>query len=43
MGIGPINSIYHARFNKYLHNRGLDDTSKSRIWCFICDGETDEP
>lgn len=43
MGLGPINSIYHARFNKYLHNRGLDDTSKSRIWCFIGDGETDEP
>lgn len=43
MGIGPINSIYQARFNKYLHNRGLDDTSKSRIWCFIGDGETDEP
>ena len=38
MGIGPINSIYHARFNKYLHNRGLDDTSKSRVWCFIGDG-----
>ena len=43
MGLGPINSIYHARFNKYLMNRGLDDTSKSRIWCFIGDGETDEP
>ncbi len=43
MGIGPINSIYHARFNKYLHNRGLDDTTKSRIWCFLGDGETDEP
>ncbi|HEY6628853.1 MAG TPA: pyruvate dehydrogenase (acetyl-transferring), homodimeric type [Acidimicrobiia bacterium] len=43
MGIGPINSIYHARFNKYLENRGLDDTSQSRIWCFIGDGETDEP
>ncbi len=43
MGIGPINSIYHARFNKYLHNRSLDDTSKSRVWCFIGDGETDEP
>ncbi len=43
MGIGPINSIYHARFNKYLHNRGLDDTSNSRVWCFIGDGETDEP
>ncbi len=43
MGLGPINSIYHARFNKYLQNRGLDDTSQSRIWCFIGDGETDEP
>jgi pyruvate dehydrogenase E1 component len=43
MGIGPINSIYQARFNKYLHNRGLDDTSNSRIWCYIGDGETDEP
>ncbi|HEY6635537.1 MAG TPA: pyruvate dehydrogenase (acetyl-transferring), homodimeric type, partial [Acidimicrobiia bacterium] len=43
MGLGPINSIYHARFNKYLQNRGLDDTSMSRVWCFIGDGETDEP
>ncbi len=43
MGLGPINSIYHARFYKYLQNRGLDDTSQSRIWCFIGDGETDEP
>lgn len=43
MGIGPINSIYHARFNKYLHNRGLDDTRESRVWCFIGDGEVDEP
>ncbi len=43
MGLGPINSIYQARFNKYLHNRGLDDTSESRVWCFIGDGETDEP
>jgi pyruvate dehydrogenase E1 component len=43
MGLGPINSIYHARFNKYLANRGLDDTSDSRVWCFIGDGETDEP
>ncbi|HEX9846787.1 MAG TPA: pyruvate dehydrogenase (acetyl-transferring), homodimeric type [Acidimicrobiia bacterium] len=43
MGLGPINSIYHARFNKYLQNRGLDDTSNSRVWCFIGDGEVDEP
>lgn len=43
MGLGPINSIYHARFNKYLHHRGLDDTSQSRVWCFVGDGEMDEP
>jgi pyruvate dehydrogenase E1 component len=43
MGLGPINSIYHARFNKYLQNRGLDDTSQSKVWCFVGDGETDEP
>jgi pyruvate dehydrogenase E1 component len=43
MGLGPINSIYHARFNRYLQHRGLDDTSNSRIWCFIGDGEVDEP
>ncbi len=43
MGIGPINSLYHARFLKYLHNRKIEDTSKSRVWCFIGDGETDEP
>ncbi|MEY2452276.1 MAG: pyruvate dehydrogenase component [Acidimicrobiaceae bacterium] len=43
MGLGPINSIYQARFNKYLHNRRIDDTSNSRVWCFIGDGETDEP
>ncbi|MGQ0848320.1 MAG: pyruvate dehydrogenase (acetyl-transferring), homodimeric type [Actinomycetota bacterium] len=43
MGLGPINSIYHARFNRYLHHRGLDDTSESKIWCFVGDGEVDEP
>jgi pyruvate dehydrogenase E1 component len=43
MGLGPIDSIYHARFNRYLHNRGIDDTSDTRVWCFIGDGETDEP
>ncbi len=43
MGLGPINSIYHARFNKYLHNRRIDDTSHSRVWCFLGDGECDEP
>ena len=43
MGLGPINSIYHARFNKYMHNRRIDDTSNSRVWCFVGDGEVDEP
>jgi pyruvate dehydrogenase E1 component len=43
MGLGPINSIYHARFEKYLHNRRVDDTSRSRVWCFVGDGEVDEP
>ena len=43
MGLGPINSIYQARFNKYLENRGHDDTADTRIWGFLGDGETDEP
>ena len=42
-GAGPINSIYHARFNKYLQHRHVDDTSGTRVWCFLGDGETDEP
>ena len=43
MGLGPINSLYHARFLKYLGNRRIDETSASRVWCFLGDGETDEP
>ena len=43
MGLGPLNSIYHARFLRYLHNRKVDDTSGSRVWCFVGDGEVDEP
>ncbi|MEW5989938.1 MAG: pyruvate dehydrogenase (acetyl-transferring), homodimeric type [Chloroflexota bacterium] len=43
MGLGPIAAIYQARFNRYLHNRGLLDTSGSRVWAFLGDGETDEP
>ncbi len=43
MGIGPLNAIYQAHFNKYLHNRGIADTSESRVWCFVGDGECDEP
>src|SRR5687768_15842630 len=43
MGLGPILSIYQARFNRYLQHRGLKDTSDSRVWAFLGDGECDEP
>ncbi len=43
MGLGPIMAIYQARFNKYLADRGIKDTSQQRVWCFIGDGECDEP
>jgi pyruvate dehydrogenase E1 component len=43
MGLGPITALYHARFNRYLHNRQIDDTSESRVWAFLGDGECDEP
>ncbi|QDU39326.1 Pyruvate dehydrogenase E1 component [Maioricimonas rarisocia] len=43
MGLGPICSIYHARFLRYLQHRGLIDTSQSHVWCFVGDGEVDEP
>jgi len=43
MGLGPITAIYQARFLKYLHDRGIADTSQRKVWCFLGDGETDEP
>jgi len=43
MGLSPLNAIYQARFNRYLENRGLKDTSKQRVWAFVGDGEMDEP
>src|SRR5690349_24598541 len=43
MGIGPLNAIYQARFNRYAFNRGIKDTSSSMVWCFMGDGECDEP
>ncbi|MCA0328792.1 MAG: pyruvate dehydrogenase (acetyl-transferring), homodimeric type [Actinobacteria bacterium] len=43
MGLGPLNAIYQARFNKYLHGRGIKDTSDQRVWAFLGDGEMDEP
>ena len=43
MGLGPINAIYQARFNRYLLARELNDTSRSHVWAFLGDGEMDEP
>ena len=43
MGLGPTNAIYHARFLRYLQERGIADTSNSRVWAFLGDGECDEP
>ena len=43
MGLAAVTAIYQARFNRYLHDRGLKDTSKSNVWAFLGDGEMDEP
>lgn len=43
MGLGPLNAIYQARFNRYLQARGIANTENSRVWCFLGDGECDEP
>ncbi len=43
MGLGPINAIYQARFNRYLDGRGIKDTSRQRVFAFLGDGEMDEP
>ncbi|HIQ07806.1 MAG TPA: pyruvate dehydrogenase (acetyl-transferring), homodimeric type [Thiotrichaceae bacterium] len=43
MGLGPLKSIYQARFMKYLHHRKLADTAERRVWSFVGDGEIDEP
>jgi pyruvate dehydrogenase E1 component len=43
MGLGPINAIYQARYNRYLHNRNIKDTSDQHVWFFGGDGETAEP
>lgn len=43
MGLGPINAIHQAQFNRYLYNRGIKDTSNQRVWAFLGDGEMDEP
>ncbi|MDY3126753.1 MAG: pyruvate dehydrogenase (acetyl-transferring), homodimeric type [Corynebacterium sp.] len=43
MGLGPLNAIYQARFNKYLHMRGIKETDQQHVWAFLGDGEMDEP
>jgi pyruvate dehydrogenase E1 component len=43
MGLGPMTAVYQARFNRYLAARGISDTSGSRVWAFVGDGEMDEP
>src|SRR5699024_7089804 len=43
MGLSPINAIFQARFNRYLHDRGIADTSQSHVWAFLGDGEMAEP
>jgi pyruvate dehydrogenase E1 component len=43
MGLGPIMGIYQARYLKYLHDRGIADTSDRKVWVFCGDGEMDEP
>jgi pyruvate dehydrogenase E1 component len=43
MGLGPILAIYHARFIRYLEDRGLREPTDQRVWAFLGDGETDEP
>ncbi len=43
MGLGPIMAIYQARFNEYLKDRELKDTSGQKVWAFLGDGECDEP
>ena len=43
MGLTALNSIYQARFNRYLHNRGIKDTSQQHVWAFLGDGEMGEP
>jgi pyruvate dehydrogenase E1 component len=43
MGIGVLNAAYQARFNRYLLARDIADTSQAKVWCFVGDGEMDEP
>jgi pyruvate dehydrogenase E1 component len=42
MGLGPLDAVYQAQFNRYLHDRGIKDTSQQHVWAFLGDGEMDE-
>lgn len=42
LGIGSVNAIYQAWYNRYLHERGIKDTSQQHVWSFMGDGEMDE-
>ncbi len=43
MGLGPIMAIYQARFLRYMQDRALTKSNDQRVWCFLGDGEADEP
>jgi len=43
MGLSPLNAVYQARFNRYLLHHEIADTSQAKVWCFVGDGEMDEP
>ncbi len=43
MGLGPLNAVYQARFNRYLLHHEIADTAAAKVWCFVGDGEMDEP
>jgi pyruvate dehydrogenase E1 component len=43
MGLGPMQAVYQARYMRYLHDRGILDTSGRKVWAFVGDGEVDEP
>jgi pyruvate dehydrogenase E1 component len=43
MGLGPLQSVYQARYMRYLHDRGLTDIADRKVWSFVGDGEIDEP
>ena len=43
MGLGPLQAVYQARYMRYLHDRGFIEDNDRKVWCFVGDGEIDEP